>query len=122
MGVPVPRQLGLASLAVALPLLAACGASNTGGGVAAPAAFCQKVGAILSDGPDPDSDPVGYALSQILPLSQVKAPDHALSDTLDQLVAADHSLVASSGQDSAAAAAIKKTDGALNRACPGVSS
>ena len=34
----------------------------------APVALCNELNGVLSDGPDPGDDPVGYTLSQILPL------------------------------------------------------
>jgi hypothetical protein len=114
------RGLVAASLALAVPVLAGgCGSSNSGGATV-PAAFCQRTLAVLSDGPDPGADPVGYALSQIQPLSQIRAPDHGLSVTLADLITADRALVASQGKDHAATAAIARADAALNVACPGV--
>ena len=44
---------------------------------AAVGAAWQQVSAVLSDGPDLDSDPVGHAEAQILPLRQISAPDCA---------------------------------------------
>jgi hypothetical protein len=113
---------GLVSVAVAAaaPLLAACG-----GGAAlakAPAAVCQQIGGVLSDGPDPGADPVGYALSEIKPLGQIHTSDASVADSLRKLIAADTALVASQGNDHAAKAAIAKATGALNTACPGVAS
>jgi hypothetical protein len=115
----------MASVALAVPLLTACGSSGSGGGAAsahAPAALCQKIMGVLSDGPDPDADPVGYALSQILPLGQIHTSDQAVSTALHSLVAADHALVKSNGADKTAKADIKKADNSLNTACPGVAS
>jgi hypothetical protein len=86
----------------------------------APDALCQKLTAVFSDGPDPDVDPVGYALSQILPLSQVRSADTAAMDTVHTVVAADRALVRSNGEDHSAKAAIKKGDASLHQACPGV--
>jgi hypothetical protein len=106
--------------------LAACssggssGGSAGGGAALAPAALCQQLNAVLSDGPDPDADPVGYALSQILPLRGVHSSDRRVIATVDQLAAADQELVNSNGSDKAATAAIKKSDHALDQACPGV--
>jgi hypothetical protein len=118
-----PRTMALASVAVAVPLWAACGSSGSSGGAAsahAPTAVCQKILAVLSDGPDPDADPVGYALSQILPLGQIHTSDKAVSTSLRSLIAADQALVKSNGADKTATADIKKDDNSLNTACPGV--
>jgi hypothetical protein len=118
----LPRRAGLTALALAAPLLAACSSSSSGGSgqAQAPAAFCQKVLAVLSDGPDPDADPVGYALSQIAPLGQIHTSDRSLGEELSDLVAADRALVHTNGSDRAATKSIAKDDEALNKACPGV--
>ena len=116
--------MALASVAVAVPLWAGC--SSSGGGAAkaaaAPTAVCQKILAVFSDGPDPDADPVGYALSQILPLGQIHTSDQPVSTALHSLITADHALVKSNGADKTAKADIKKADDSLNTACPGVAS
>lgn len=117
------RCLGLSSLALTVPLLAACSSSPSGGSsgqAQAPAAFCQKVLAVLSDGPDPKADPVGYALSQIAPLGQIRTSDQALARRLSSLITADRALVSSNGSDHAASTSIAKDYAALNAACPGV--
>jgi hypothetical protein len=122
------RKIRLASVAtslvVAVPLLTACGASSNGGGGAAtakaPAALCSKILAVLSDGPDPDADPVGYALSQVDPLGDIHSSDHAVQTTLTTLIAADKALVSAKGADHAAKATITRADKSLNVACPGV--
>jgi hypothetical protein len=126
-----PRTIALASVAVAVPLWAGC--SSSGGGAAkaaaAPTAVCQKILAVLSDGPDPDVDPVGYALSQIRPLGQIHTSDQSVRTDLTDLVTADRKLVSSTGSDhaeqaaiKAAKASIKKDDASLNTVCPGVAS
>ena len=84
--------------------------------------MCQQILAVLSDGPDPDADPVGYALSQIKPLAQIHTSDSSVSVTLRKLIAADRALVKSNGSDHTATSAIAKADAALNKACPGVAS
>jgi hypothetical protein len=120
------RRLTLVSVAVAAPLWTACasGASGgSGGGAAvakAPAALCNQILAVLSDGPDPTADPVGYALSQILPLGQIHTSDRTVGGTLTRLIAADKELVKSNGGDRSSSSAITRADAALNGACPGV--
>jgi hypothetical protein len=76
--------------------------------------------AVLSDGPDPDADPVGSALSQIAPLGQIHTSDQALAQRLSSLISADRALVSSSGGDHAATKSIARDDAALNAVCPGV--
>jgi hypothetical protein len=121
-----PRGMALASVALAVPLWVACGAGSPSGATVtsahAPTAVCQKVLGVLSDGPDPDADPVGYALSQILPLGQIHTSDRAVSTTLRSLIRADRALVTSDGADKTAKTGIKKADKSLNKACPGVAS
>ena len=86
----------------------------------APEAVCQQLNGIFSDGPDPDADPVGYALSQILPLEGVHSTDAGVTAQLAKLVPADQQLVDSNGADKSAAATIAKADKAIDEACPGV--
>ncbi|HEY1832034.1 MAG TPA: hypothetical protein VGG38_17505 [Acidimicrobiales bacterium] len=122
------RSIKVTALAVpllALPLaLAACGSSGGSGGVPslskAPSALCANLNAVLSDGPDPDADPVGYALSQIQPLGQLHSSDSAVIGVMHQLISADQALVKASGNDHSATQTIKAADTALNEACPGV--
>jgi hypothetical protein len=117
----------------AVPLaLAACSSGSStassssapGGGAAvakAPVALCNELNAVLSDGPDPGADPVGYALSQILPLQQqVHGSDTSVMATVHQLIAADQAFYNSNGVDKSAGATIQKDYTAINKACPGV--
>jgi hypothetical protein len=55
-------------------------------------------------------------------LGPVHTSDHSVIDALTALIAADRNLVSSNGADYAAKATIKKSDKALNAACPGVAS
>jgi hypothetical protein len=118
-------RLGLTALALGVPLLAACSSGSSGGSSGqsqAPAAVCQKVMGVLADGPDPDVDPVGYALSQIAPLGQIHTSDRDLAQRLSDLIAADQALVHSNGSDHAATKSISKDDAGLNKVCPGAAS
>ena len=123
------QLLGVAALIGAGSLaFAACssGGSSGGGGAAAaagaPHALCQQLNGVFSDGPDPDADPVGYALSQIQPLQAIHSPDSSAMHEVSQLISADQGFYNSNGSDKAAASAIKKADASLNKACPGVAS
>ena len=40
---------------------------------------------MLSNGPDPDADPVGYAQAQILPLREIDTSDANLHQAIDAL-------------------------------------
>jgi hypothetical protein len=119
-------QLAVATFAVTVPLaVAACGsggASTTGGGALAkaPMAVCQQLNGVLSDGPDPTADPVGYALSQIRPLAGIHTSDGAVATTVGKLDSADQTLVRTNGRDSSAKADITQAFKKLNQACPGV--
>lgn len=117
----------MTGLALTVPLLAACSSSPSGGSssqtqATAPTAVCQKLLGVLSDGPDPDADPVGYALSQIAPLGQIHTSDEDLAQRLSDLITADRALVSSDGGDHAATKSITKDDADLNKICPGASS
>jgi hypothetical protein len=107
---------------------AACSSSSSsgGGGAAAaakaPSSLCQKIGGVLADGPDSDADPVGAALSQILPLQAIHSSDTSVIHTVSKLVAADQSFYNSNGTNKTAATAINKAEASLNKACPGVAS
>ncbi len=130
MNVTDGRRLALGALALAVPLWSACnsdGGGNGGGhGSAipkAPSTVCAQLLAVFSDGPDPDADPVGYALSQIKPLGEVRSSAHSAQPTLTTirtLIAADKALVGSKGSDHSATVTIKKADDRVNDACPGV--
>jgi hypothetical protein len=126
-----PLQLVAAAITVSAGslALAACSSgpsSATSGGAAAaaktPSALCQQILAVLSDGPDSGADPVGYALSQIMPLQAIHSSDTSVMHTVSQLVSADQAFYNSNGTDKSAATAIKKADASLNKACPGVAS
>jgi hypothetical protein len=98
------------------------GSAGGGGGTLskAPEALCQQLNGIFSDGPDPDADPVGYALSQVEPLEGVHTSDTSIKAALARLIPADQQLVNSNGADKAAATTIRQADEAINRSCPGV--
>jgi hypothetical protein len=120
------RFLGVGVLIGASALaFAACSSGGSGGAAAAataPRALCQQLNGVLSDGPDPDVDPVGYALSQIEPLQTIHSSDSSAVHEVSQLISADQAFYNSNGSDKAAATAIKKADASLNKVCPGVAS
>jgi hypothetical protein len=127
------RGLALGALVVAVPLWSACSSGSGGGNTEAqgfviakpPAAVCTQLLAVFSDGPDPGADPVGYALSQILPLGEIHSTASSAQPTLAivrTLIGADKALVRSKGSDHSATVTIKKADAHLNVVCPGVAS
>jgi len=82
---------------------------------------CQKVAAVLSDGPDPTVDPVGYAEAQIRPLSQITTSDSDLQTAIHYLEV-EYKLFY---QTSGAPAAKRAVNAALKLVsvyCPGVGS
>jgi hypothetical protein len=122
------RGFALAAL-LGLPLWAtACGSSSSGAakspGARPPsgvAVACQRVADVLSDGPDPGADPVGYALAQVLPLRQIKTSDAALKAAIDELAAAYESVYKTNAA-AGTAAAVTKADTAVDKICPGATS
>ena len=124
------RLLGVAVVVGGSLVLAACSSdgsssANSGSANAAakvPTSLCQRIGGVLSDGPDSDADPVGAALSQILPLQDIHSSDTSVIHTVSKLVSADQAFYHSNGTDKTAATAIEKAEASLDKACPGVAS
>jgi hypothetical protein len=123
----LPRAAAL-TLALGLtvtPVLAACssGAAHASGSVSsAVSAACTQVGAALSDGPDPQADPVGYAEAQIKPLRAIKTSDPALRTAISDLAAAYARVFDSNGTNDAATAAVASASKKVNAICPGSTS
>jgi hypothetical protein len=78
---------------------------------------CQQVEAALSDGPDPEVDPVGHAQAQILPLREIHSTDGTLQQAIDTLAAAYQSF-SSSGGSSAAKSAVSAASKTIEHLCP----
>ena len=110
------------TLSLAVPLVSACSSSTPHASAPATASTCQQVSAVLSDGPDPDADPVGYAEAQILPLRQISAPDQPLHAAITQLADAYQQFFASDGKSSNAKEAVSVAGNKLNSICPGAAS
>jgi hypothetical protein len=122
--VVAPTALGMAALGMAA-LLGACTSQAPASkpvSAAAVRATCTQVSAVLSDGPDPDADPVGYAEAQILPLGQIHAADAQLRAAISKLAAAYRAFFASSGSSSAAKLAVAAASKRINTLCPGAAS
>jgi hypothetical protein len=128
----VPSRLaGSSALLLAVLLVAACSSSASSSATAAPsgsssataiAATCEQVSGVLSDGPDPDADPVGFAEAHILLLRQISTPDQSLRGALSQLADANQSFVASNGKSANAKEAVAVADKKINSICPGAAS
>jgi hypothetical protein len=107
----------VAALAVAV---AGCG-SSTPAPTPSIASTCQAVSAVLSDGPDPSADPVGYAEAQVFPLRQIQTPDRDLQRAIGDLASAylqDYT----TGGNSAARQAVSQASHGVDAICPGATS
>jgi hypothetical protein len=116
--------LGIALVALAVPILTACGSSparSAASGVSV-SATCTAVSAALSDGPDPDADPVGYAEAQIKPLRAIHASDQKLRAAIGDLAVAYARVFAGNGSSAAASKAVTAAAAKVNAICPGAAS
>ena len=117
-------SLAMTSLAMML-LVSACGsgeqtaASATQTHAQQVQQTCQQVSAVLSDGPDPEADPLGNAQAQILPLEQVHASDQTLSKAISALASAYSRYIVANGTDKAAKSALTAAINRINSLCPG---
>jgi len=82
---------------------------------------CQVVAATLADGPDPDVDPVGYALAQVLPLQEIKTGGGNLKKSIDRLSSAYETFYKDNGA-TAAKRVVANAAKLLNTYCPGAAS
>lgn len=116
--------LGVAVTGLAVALLTGCGSASGAPAVGASAisAACTAVGAALSDGPDPDADPVGYAEAQIRPLRAIQTSDQALRAAIRDLATAYAQVFASDGASAAASKAVTAAASKVNAICPGAAS
>jgi hypothetical protein len=74
---------------------------------------------VLSDGPDPDADAVGYAQAQVLPLRRLTITNAKLHSDVLALANAYQAFSAGRGAGSpAAAAVVAKAENAVNSICP----
>jgi hypothetical protein len=132
---PVARFRGLVVLGLTLiGLTAALAACASGSPASRPAAAsrqvstaavrsaCNQVSAVLSDGPDPDADPVGYAEAQILPLDQIRTADTPLRAAIGRLASAYKAFFASDGTSGTAKLAVATASKRVNAICPGAAS
>jgi hypothetical protein len=125
------RLAGHVTLILTVALVCACSSSAQSSTAAPPsaspsaatiAATCEQVSGVLSDGPDPDADPVGFAEAHILLLRQISTTDQALRGALSQLAGANQKFVASNGKSANVKEAIAVASKKLNSICPGAAS
>jgi hypothetical protein len=104
-------------LAGAVGFLGACGSPGTSQASAALVRSCQGVAAVLSEGPAPAADPVGYAEAQIRPLTEVRTADRSLRQDIQRLDRAYREVFASN--DSPASARAERIASVrLDAVCP----
>ena len=124
----LPQHSGLGGLAVILvggALLASSVGVASAEALGAPeqasarlAATCTRIADVLSDGPDPAVDPVGYALAQVLPLREVATTDRVLKKDID-LLAAAFEVVYKTNDKKGTEAAVDKAGKRIDSICPG---
>jgi hypothetical protein len=117
--------LGLATLLGACssaPASAARSQTSHTASAAVVHATCTQVSAVLSDGPDPGADPVGYAEAQIMPLGQIRTSDAQLRVAITRLDDAYRAFFASNGSSSTAKLAVVSASQRINSFCPGAAS
>ena len=80
---------------------------------------CTTISDVLSDGPDPGADPVGYAQAQVLPLRQLTISDATLHSAVLSLATAYQTFSTSTTSTRAAAAlSVSKAENEVNKICP----
>jgi hypothetical protein len=114
----LPELLVVAVLAVAA---SACGspAGTAGPSASVLASTCEHVDAVLSDGPDPAADPVGYAEAQISPLRQITTSDASLRRAIARLASAYQTFYENNGAGKARAE-VESATKEVGATCPGV--
>ncbi len=118
-GIAAPGLIAAGLLTV---VLCSCGSSAHSAVAAATQNTCQQVSAVLSDGPDPDADPVGYAEAQIDPLRQISTSDQALHRAIGQLADAYQEFYESNGTSGTAKQAVAAASKKVDSICPGATS
>lgn len=116
------RAVSACAVAVVAALaLAACGSSShTENAVSKSPPInrpCEQVASILSDGPDPGADPVGYAQAQVLQLRLLKISQPKLATAVSDLANAYQAFSQADGHGGQSA--VKRTQKAVNAICPG---
>jgi len=110
--------MAVVALLVALSLIRASGDAGASPSKASIHHTCQVVAAVLANGPDPDVDPVGYALAQVLPLRRIITHDKPLKKSIERLSSAYERLYKDNGTD-AAKTQVTAAAKSLNAYCPG---
>jgi len=103
-------------------LLDACGSSSSASSSVDVKRTCVEVEAMLSDGPEPAADPVGYAQAQVLPLHEIHTSDPKLRETIDRLASAYATESAEGRVQPSAESEVSAAVAALDDICPGAAS
>jgi hypothetical protein len=117
-------SLAVATAMALVVLLGACGSSSKPALPNAQSArvkkqTCKQVEAALSDGPEPQADPVGYAQAQVLPLRQIHTTDGTLRQAIVTLAGAYQAFSSTHGA-SQAKSAISAASKTIEHLCPGI--
>lgn len=113
------RSVAVAMAMALMVLLGACGSSKPAHSSAqVEKQTCEQVQAALSDGPDPEVDPVGHAQAQIVPLREIHTADGTLHQAIDTLAAAYQSFSSTDGS-SAAKSTVSAASKTIEHLCPG---
>src|ERR1700678_2765002 len=109
----------VASSVFAATAVTACGSSSSSASLFGGKGqqTCTSVADVLSDGPDPAADPVGYAEAQVLPLRQLQITSSKLHDAVEALASAYQTYASSNGH--AGSAKVASAEKVLNAICPG---
>jgi len=117
-----PRALTAVTTLLFTAALAACGSSTITASRADIKRTCKQVEAVLSDGPEPIADPVGYAQAQVLPLRQIHTPDASLQKAIDSIASVYEALSAGKRVEKPPQAAVTAASARINAICPGAAS
>ena len=123
----MPDRPAVARLGIAVVFVALVGCGSPSSAISPkPAAqealvqSCNAVAAVLSDGPDPDADSVGYALAQIQPLESLTIHDTPLRQAVAQLAQAYQTFYDAKGAGGDVKNQVTAGVNAVNKICPGV--
>jgi hypothetical protein len=108
----------LVAVTLCAGLLSACGSSGPPQASPAVKSACEQVSAVLSDGPDPGADPVGYAQAQVLPLRQIHTSVTNLKGAIDDLASAFEQFSLTNGTQATKRAVTRASD-KVDSICPG---
>jgi hypothetical protein len=112
--------VGAGLLVAASGLVATVGAPAPAGATSkAVQATCTRIEAVLSDGPDPGADPVGYAEAQILPLRSIHTSDPTLRRAIAALATAYQRFFDDNGAGTTLKRATTRAGKAVDAICPG---